>query len=184
MRLLKSLVLYAGLVIAGNPATADVGHMFALANGDLAKIRFHATPKPLDGAVFYDARGKAVTLDDFRGKHVLLNFWALWCPPCVKEMPALNNLDAAIGGNFEVVTIATGRNSKAAVDKFFDKEQLNDLPKLFDPKFSLAQSVGVQGLPVTIFIAPDGLEVARVQGEIVWDSPDAKALIQAWISGV
>lgn len=183
MRLLKSLVLYAGLVIAGNPASADVGQLINLATGDLAKIRFHIAPKALEGAAFFDERGRAVTLDQYHGKHVLLNFWALWCPPCVKEMPALNRLDAAIGGDFEVVTITTGRNAKAAVDKFFAEKQLNSLPKLFDPKFALAQSVAVQGLPVSIFIAPDGSEIARVQGELIWDSPEAQALIRAWMAG-
>ncbi len=183
MRLLRTLVLYAALIVGSNPAHADVGQLMTLATGDLAKIRFHMAPKPLQAAAFHDEEGREVTLDKYRGKYVLLNFWALWCPPCVKEMPALNRLDAAIGGNFEVVTITTGRNARHAVDKFFAKKNLTHLPKLFDPKFALAQSVGVQGLPVSIFIAPDGSEVARVQGELVWDSPQAQALIQAWMAG-
>jgi len=183
MRLLRTLVLYAGLILGSNPAIADVGQLMTLATGDLAKIRFHVTPKSLEGAPFLDAKGQETSLETYRGKYILLNFWALWCPPCVKEMPALDRLDAAIGGNFEVVTITTGRNARPAVDKFFDKKQLTNLPKLFDPKFALAQSVGVQGLPVSIFIGPDGQEVARVQGELVWDSLETQKLITTWMAG-
>lgn len=183
MRLLRFLVLYAGLGLLSNPAAADVGHLMSLAEGDLAKIRFHMTPQEIQAPQFYDAAGNPRSLDDYRGKYVLLNFWALWCAPCREEMPALDRLDAAIGGNFEVVTVATGRNSKAAVDKFFVEENLKNLPKLYDKSFALAQSMGVLGLPGSVFIDPNGNEVARVQGELVWDSPEAKTLIRAWMAG-
>ena len=183
MRLLKSLVLYAGLALMSNPATADVGRLMSLAEGDLAKIRFHMSPKPIAEIAFKDAAGKPMSLQDYRGKYVLLNFWALWCAPCREEMPALNRLDAAVGGNFEVVTVATGRNSPAAVDKFFAEEGLNHLTKYYDKGFAMAQAMGVVGLPVSVFVDPDGNEIARVNGELVWDSPDAMALIRAWMAG-
>ena len=77
MRLLKSLVLYAGLALMSNPATADVGRLMSLAEGDLAKIRFHMSPKPIAETSFKDAAGKPMSLQDYRGKYVLLNFWAL-----------------------------------------------------------------------------------------------------------
>lgn len=183
MRLLRFLVLYAGLGLVSNPAAADVGQLMSLAQGDLAKIRFHMDPRPVEAPSFQDANGKAVSLDDYRGKYVLLNFWALWCAPCREEMPALDRLDAAIPGNFEVVTVATGRNSKQAVDKFFSEKNLTNLPKLYDKSFALAQAMGVLGLPGSVFIGPDGKEVARVQGELVWDSPQAQALVRAWMAG-
>ena len=183
MRLLKFLVLYAGLALMSNPAAADVGRLMTLAEGDLAKIRFHLSPKQIETPDFQDAHGNPVSLQDYRGKYVLLNFWALWCAPCREEMPALDRLDASIGGNFEVVTVATGRNSKTAVDKFFVEKKLTNLPKLYDKGFALAQSLGVVGLPGTVFIGPDGQEVARVQGELVWDSPEAQTLIKAWMTG-
>jgi len=96
MRILKLLVLYAGLAVGANPVAADTGALIALADGDLAKIRFHAEPRAVPQTVFQDADGRDVTLADYRGKHVLLNFWALWCAPCVHEMPALNRLGAAV----------------------------------------------------------------------------------------
>lgn len=188
MRFLKLLVLYAGVAFGANAASAETsfnaGALIALAEGDLAKIRFHAEPRLVPQTVFQDANGGAVTLAKYRGKHVVLNFWALWCAPCVREMPALNRLDAALGGaSFEVVTIATGRNARPAVDKFFKEKQLTSLPKLFDPKMKFAREIGARGLPVTILIGPDGREIGRMEGEAHWDSPAAKNLMRAWMAG-
>ena len=137
MRLFRYAVLYVGLCLLGNPASADVGRLIALADGELARIQFHATPRALDVPGFLDAEGGPASLRDYRGKYVLLNFWALWCAPCVKEMPALNRLDGAISGNFEVVTLTTGRNARPAVDTFFAEKRLVNLPKLFDPKMDV-----------------------------------------------
>ncbi|WP_298295816.1 TlpA disulfide reductase family protein [uncultured Litoreibacter sp.] len=183
MRLVRLMVLYAGLALLGNPAGADVGKLMSLATGELGRIQFHAEPRAVAASGFLDANGGQASLADYRGKYVLLNFWALWCAPCVKEMPALNALDGAIGGNFEVVTLATGRNARPAVDVFFADKKLDNLPKLFDPKMQVARDVGALGLPVTLFIDPEGREVARATGDFEWDSPEAQKLITAWISG-
>lgn len=183
MRILRLAVLYVGLTLMGNPAGADVGRLIALADGELSRIQFHASPRAIDAPGFLGADGGPASLADYRGKYVLLNFWALWCFPCVKEMPALNRLDGAIGGNFEVVTLATGRNARTAVDVFFQDKQLNNLPKLFDPKMAVARAIGVPGLPVTLFVDPEGREVARATGDFHWDSPEAQKLIRAWVSG-
>ncbi|MEM9582956.1 MAG: TlpA disulfide reductase family protein [Pseudomonadota bacterium] len=166
-----------------NPAAADVGKLMSLATGELGRIQFHASPRPLSAPAFLNENGGEASLADYRGKHVLLNFWALWCAPCVKEMPALNRLDASIGGAFEVVTLTTGRNARPAVDKFFAEKKLTHLPKLFDPKMAVARSVGALGLPVTIFIDPQGREVARATGDFEWDSPAAQKLVNAWVKG-
>ncbi len=183
MRLLRTAVLYAGLALLANPAAADVGKLMSLATGELGRIQFHAEPQPLKASPFLDADGNKASLADYRGKHVLLNFWALWCAPCVKEMPALNALDGAIGGGFEVVTLATGRNARPAVDVFFADKQLNNLPKLFDPKMKVARDFGAFGLPVTLFVDPQGREVARAIGDYQWDSAASQKLIKAWVAG-
>lgn len=183
MRLMRSLVLYAGLALMSNPAAADVGKLMSLAVGDLGRIQFHPSPKPLTMPAFLDETGGQASISDYKGKYVLFNFWALWCAPCVKEMPALNNLDGAIEGDFEVVTLTTGRNARPAVDRFFAEKQLTNLPKLFDPKMAVARDVGALGLPVTLFIDPEGREVARATGELQWDSAEAQELIKAWMSG-
>ena len=183
MQVLKVLMLYAGLAVGANAVQADTGALVALAQGDLAKIRFHAEPRDAPSTVFLDQAGGETSLEAYRGKFVLLNFWALWCAPCVREMPALDRLDAQLGGDsFEVVTIATGRNLRPAVDKFFAEKELAALPKLFDPKMILARDFGALGLPVTALIDPSGREIGRAQGEIHWDSPAAIQLLETWMS--
>ncbi|WP_298258745.1 TlpA disulfide reductase family protein [uncultured Litoreibacter sp.] len=182
MRFLKLLVLYAGLALGANPAVAGTDALFALAKGDLAGLQVHGEPRALPATKFLDAGGNKVGLSAYRGKYVLLNFWALWCAPCVKEMPSLDRLDAKLGGaKFEVVTITTGRNARPAVDRFFDEKKLAHLPKLFDPKMTLIRDIGGRGLPFTVLIDPQGREVARMNGDAEWDSPAALAMLRGWM---
>ncbi|MEP5758584.1 MAG: TlpA disulfide reductase family protein [Litoreibacter sp.] len=187
MRLLQSLTLYVGVAIgaiSAVPAIADVGALIAKAEGDLAGIRFEADPQPVTNTEFLDANGKPTSIADYEGKFVLLNFWALWCAPCREEMPALEALNASeIAPNFEVVTVATGRNARAGVDAFFAENSIETLPKLFDPKMLLARDFGALGLPVTILIDPQGREIGRAHGAIHWDSAAAKDLFRTWIAG-
>lgn len=183
MRYLRILVLYACTALGANTALADSSGLIALAEGDLAKLQFSSAPEPVPVSAFLDANGGEQTMESYRGKYVVLNFWAMWCAPCREEMPALDALDAELGGaDFEVVTVATGRNLRGAVDKFFVDAQLDNLPKLFDPKMTMAQEFRVRGLPVTVLIDPEGREVARASGAVHWDSPAALRLFRAWMA--
>ena len=185
MRFLKLLTLYAGLslgAIGAAPVMADTGALIALAQGDLGKLRFSSDPKHVPVTKFQDANGANVSMKDYRGRYVLLNFWALWCAPCREEMPALEALNQKVGG-LDVVTVATGRNARPAVDKFFAEEKLKTLPKLFDPKMNMARDFGALGLPVTVLIDPEGREIARAAGAVHWDSPAAIKLFETWIAG-
>ena len=106
----------------------------------------------------------------------LVNFWATWCAPCRSEMPALDALARARGGaDFEVITIATGRNSPEAIAAFRDEAGITDLPTFLDPKGALAAAMDVPGLPVTVLLDRDGNEVARLMGDADWNGPDARA---------
>ncbi|MFY0692641.1 MAG: TlpA family protein disulfide reductase [Paracoccaceae bacterium] len=184
MRLLQSLVLYAGLALGANTAVAaDLSETAALETGDLEKIRFAEAPAPVSDVVFADAEGNPVTLADYRGEYVLLNFWALWCAPCREEMPAFDRLmERMDGAPFRVVTVATGRNALPRIVEFFEEHDLTNLPILLDPKMELAQSSGALGLPVTLLINPDGQEVARAQGALHWDSDAAVELFRSWMA--
>jgi hypothetical protein len=97
-------------------------------------------------------------------------------------MPMLSEIQTELGGeNFEVVTIATGRNMPVAIDKFFKDIGVDNLTKHRDPKMAVARDMSVFGLPVTVIIDPEGKEIARLQGDADWSSDSAKAVLKALI---
>ncbi len=185
MSIFRSVVLYAALALGANSAVADVADIEALREGLMKKLVFHSEPKPVSDKVFTDPDGGKHKLADYQGKYILLNFWATWCAPCRKEMPSLDNLQETLGGEkFEVVTVATGRNTLPGIERFFQKADVTHLPILLDPTQVLARNMGVLGLPISVIIDPDGNEIARLRGDAEWDTDSAKAIIKALIASM
>ncbi len=179
MRAKLIAVLYTAMLLGANPAAADVA---ALRTGDMKKLALHETPVDLPAAVFLDEADAEHPLADWRGKWVVLNFWATWCAPCREEMPMLDNLQAAMP-ELAVLPVATGRNAVEGIQRFYAEAGVKNLPILRDPKSDLARSVGVMALPVTVILNPDGQEVARLIGDAHWDSDNAKAILAALMAG-
>ncbi len=176
--MLRSALLYTALVFGANTAFAADPDWQAARDGGLDKLVVAQEPTPVAAAEFTDRDGGTHTLADWQGKVVLLNFWATWCAPCREEMPALDRLQAELGGDdFEVVTIATGRNAVERIDDFYAEVGVENLPILLDPRQQVAREMGVVGLPVTVLIDREGREVARYLGDAEWDSDAAKALV-------
>ena len=173
------VVLYTSLMLGANAGHADVAAADAARAGDMRKVVFAATPVVLPEIGVVDATEAVHSLAEYKGQWVLLNFWATWCAPCRAEMPTLQALDSAMGDDFSVVTVATGRNSVEGIDKFFGEVGITTLPKLRDPKSELARNMGVLGLPLTVILNPEGQEVARLIGDADWNSADAKAMLTA-----
>ena len=174
MRLL-SLVFYAALAAGAN--AAELG---PLATGALKKLNVAESPAPAPDAGFTAEDGTPARLSDFRGRPLLVNFWATWCAPCRQEMPSLDALQAAYADTpFRVMTIATGRSPLPAIDRFFAETGVSHLPRHRDPDMALARSMGVLGLPVSVLIDAEGREVARLIGDADWASPEAHALVEA-----
>jgi thiol-disulfide isomerase/thioredoxin len=172
-------ILYTGLVGLANPAFADLAKAEAMRDGDMKKLTFHSAPKPAGTAEFITFDGAPLSLDEYEGKWVLLNFWATWCAPCRKEMPMLSELQTEFGGpDFDVVTVAAGRNPPPAMETFFDEIGVDNLPLHRDPKSGLAREMGVLGLPITVILNPEGNEVARMRGDANWASDNAKAILR------
>ena len=120
---------------------------------------------------FLGASSKEITLADYLGKGVILNFWATWCAPCVREMPQLNRLSAFVHENeIEVLTISVDLNGIKSVPKFYKSYNLYDLPVLVDQKGILMRSFEAKGLPTTVLINQHGQEVGRVVGPAEWDT--------------
>ncbi len=173
------VVLYTAFLIGANPVVADVA---ALRDGDMKKLALHDAPVTIPEAVLLDAEDGEHSLAEYKGKWVVLNFWATWCAPCRHEMPSLDRLQVAMPG-LAVVPVATGRNAVEGINRFFEEAKITSLPILRDPKSELARGMGVMGLPVTVILNPGGQEVARLIGDAEWDSDSAKAILSALMAG-
>jgi thiol-disulfide isomerase/thioredoxin len=170
------VVLYTALALGANPGLAQ--DAASLRAGDMKKLAFHDAPIDLPVTVLLDARDGEHALSDYRGKWVVLNFWATWCAPCRHEMPSLDRLQAAMP-QIAVVPVATGRNAVPGIEKFFATAGIKTLPILRDPQSELSRGASVMGLPVTLILNPEGQEVARLIGDAEWDSDNAKAILTA-----
>ncbi|MBL9047353.1 MAG: TlpA family protein disulfide reductase [Tabrizicola sp.] len=173
------VVLYTALVIGANAGMADVA---SLREGDMKKLILHSEPMALPEAVLLDAEDGTHSLAEYRGKWVVLNFWATWCAPCRTEMPSLERLQVAMP-EMAVVPVATGRNAVTGITRFFEEAGVKSLPILRDPKSELAHALGIVGLPVTLILNPEGQEVARLIGDAEWDSASAQAVLKALADG-
>jgi len=152
--------------------------------GDMRKLILHPAPKVRTDVPHTDPGGAVRSLAEYRGKFVLVNFWATWCAPCRKEMGSLDRLRAGLAGErFEVVPIATSHNPLPAIRRFFEEEGIVGLPILLDPQGRLAAEYGTVSLPLSVVLDPEGREVARLIGDAEWDSDNARAVLSALWDG-
>jgi len=111
-----------------------------------------------------------VALADFKGKLVLINLWATWCQPCLKEMPSLEKLQAAQADKLTVAAISEDRGGNQVVEPFVAKLGLDKVMVYLDPKSAVGHAFSVRGLPTTLVIDTEGRLVGRVEGAAEWDS--------------
>jgi len=175
-------LLYIALGFCANAAFAqDLSQLPR--DGDMRGLVIASEPVPVSDLPFVDEDEVEGRLSDYRGKYVVLNFWATWCAPCREEMPSLEALQRQFGSDqFEVVTLATGRNSPQAIRRFFDEIGVENLPMYRDINQQIARQMSVMGLPITLVIDPEGRELARLMGDAHWDSPEAFAFFEALLA--
>jgi thiol-disulfide isomerase/thioredoxin len=159
-----------------------------LAKGELAALTVMSEPRRAAPLAFEREGGEKLTLADFKGRALLLNLWATWCAPCRAEMPALDRLEAAKGGQgFEVVAVNVDTARLEKRGAFLDGIGVKTLVRYADPSgdaFETLRKDGkALGLPVTLVIDKNGCEVASVEGGAKWDSAEAKALVEALKGG-
>ena len=139
-------------------------------------------PVPAPQAPVATGSGETVTLADFACQVVLLNFWATWCAPCVREMPSLDRLQAALGPEgLAVVAVSGDRAGLKAVEPFFMETGLEHLEIYLDPKGKFQREFGVRGLPTTYLIDRQGRLIGAMEGPAEWDEEDAVALIRFYL---
>lgn len=175
-----------GFVAFKNPAARsapmDYSALEALREDDMRKLVFAPAPKAVSTLPYTKKDGGSGTLAGYRGRVTVLNFWATWCAPCREEMPSLAKLQREMGVHINVVTLATGRNAPPAIDAFLSKAGAQNLPQHRDPKSAIAREMAVLGLPITVIINAEGMEIARLTGDADWSSDSAKAILAALVA--
>ncbi|HEV2219983.1 MAG TPA: TlpA disulfide reductase family protein [Casimicrobiaceae bacterium] len=161
---------------------APAGWRHALDENPFASMT-DRTPRRVPNLAFIDDRGAVRRLEQFRGKLILLNVWATWCPPCRREMPTLERLQARLGGPaFEVVALSIDKGGRAAVESFFDEIDVKALKVYVDPTTAVRNDLALTAFPTTLLIDRQGREIGRYTGGADWDSPPTVAMLRRYLA--
>jgi thiol-disulfide isomerase/thioredoxin len=137
-------------------------------------------PLPTPTQIYVDATGEETTLASFKGKVVILNFWATWCAPCVRELPSLDRLAAILPTEkFAVLALSSDRGGADKAAPFLENLGVKTLQADLDPRSKLALSLGLRGLPTTYVLDKDVMVIAKLQGIAEWDSAEYVAWFNA-----
>ena len=129
--------------------------------------------KKYEDLTFFDSKKEQINLKDFKGKLILLNFWATCCAPCKEEMPSLDLLDKKASlDNLKIFPINVGQESEEKAINFFNDLKIKNLDTYFDSPITLAKKFGLRGIPTTILFNKDGLEFARIVGSINFENEE------------
>jgi thiol-disulfide isomerase/thioredoxin len=139
--------------------------------------------QPAPEVAFTDTAGNPAAFSDFKGKLLLVNLWATWCQPCLREMPSLEKLQASQGDQLIVAAISEDRGGARVVESFVAKLGLDKVKVYLDPKSEVGHAFDVRGLPTTVVIDPEGKLVGRVEGAAEWDMPKMLMALTPFLPG-
>lgn len=183
-----SIAATGGLVLAAvifmiSPQLASDDHPnCAIDDEALQAIEVADMPEALKRVSFFRPDGTEVSTEDYLGRGVVLNFWATWCAPCVREMPELDTINAELAADgIDVIAVSMDREGHSAIEKFYRDTGIKNLDALHDPKSAAGRALGIRGLPTTVIINPAGFEVARISGIHHYDTPATKAYLRRCI---
>ena len=143
---------------------------YAFEKPDLKNLVLEKNPKSYADVIFMDINQKNVNLVDFKGKLIILNFWATWCAPCKEEMPSLDNLQSNVElNNLKIFPINIGQEDAPKSKSFFKELNIQNLEIYFDAPITLAKKFSLRGVPTTILFNKEGKEFARIIGSINFD---------------
>jgi len=170
----------------GTVALALLVALSAAAAAEEEKIRLgefipESAPQPAPETGFTDAQGKPVSFADFKGKPVVVNLWATWCQPCLKEMPSLDRLQSQLADKLAVAAVSEDRAGPDRVGPFVAAMGLRKLKIYLDPKSDVGHAFNVRGLPTSIVIDAQGRVVGRVEGAAEWDSETIMAVLKPFL---
>ncbi len=178
----------AGLANACPDTAARVAVLKGANVGEVAAFALEDQPVAIGDVAFSDGQGAERKLADWKGRTVLLNLWATWCVPCREEMPALKELQQALGGpKFEVVAVSIDIGDDSKPRKFYADNDLAGLAFHHDGSLAVFNALKKKGLafglPTSLLIDGDGCVMGKVAGPAEWASADAKNLIEKAIGG-
>ena len=150
----------------------------------LSRLALAKTPKTVPSVAFSDSEGRRHVLSEFRGRTVLLNLWAPWCAPCVRELPALAKLSERVPpSKLTVIAVDVGRGGADDARSFLAEHGASALSVYVDSDIALVRAFGAYGLPLSVVIDPEGREIARSVGPGEWDAPEAIAYMKTLAGG-
>ena len=151
---MRFLILFIFLI--SNSFSAEV---------DIKNLVINKQLKKYDDLTFMDAENKQLSLEDFKGNLVLLNFWATWCAPCKEEMPSLDSLQIHENlDNLKIFAINIGQEDLKKASEFFQDLEINNINYFFGSPIVISKKFGLRGIPTSILFNKDGLEFARIIG--------------------
>ena len=146
---------------------------YASEKPDIKNLVLIKNPKIYEDVIFKNINQKNVNLDDFKGKLLILNFWATWCAPCKEEMPSLDDLQSNINfNNLKIFPINIGQEDISKSELFFKELNIQNLEIYIDAPITLAKKFGLRGVPTTIFFNKQGKEFARIIGSIDFNNKE------------
>lgn len=166
-----------GLMAGALPASASLAADTAAGKSPGYQLSDWPAQRPTPALEAQNLQGERVRLADFKGRVVLLNFWATWCPPCRAEMPTLQAVPEWLGEDKVVVLALNHRESGRTARRFLAASGLT-LPVLLDPMGEITQAWGVRAFPTTVLIDANGRARQVVQGEVDWSSPTALGWVE------
>jgi|TARA_B110000037_G_scaffold122222_1_gene139609 thiol-disulfide isomerase/thioredoxin len=162
---MKLLIIFIYLI--------TINFSYAFEKPDLKNLVLIKNPKTYENVTFMDINQNIVNLDDFRGKLMILNFWATWCAPCKEEMPSLDDLQSnAKLNNLKIFPINIGQEDISKSISFFKELNIKNLDIYIDAPITLAKKFSLRGVPTTILFNKQGKEFARIMGSIDFNNEE------------
>jgi len=154
-------------------------------DGSINSFNWLKRPLELNHVQFRNAQEEVVGLSQFTGKIVLLNLWATWCPPCLKELPALDRMQQRLGSDdFTIVAVSLDDDIKLAGEMFFDSLSIQSLALYTESIDKMSRAFPVDVVPVSFLIDREGRAMGVLRGFVDWDSTDTDVLVKRVIAGV
>ncbi len=139
-------------------------------------------PFPIESVNFQDADGKAIDFDQYKGKVVMINMWATWCPPCVRELPALERFKTKFDQDkFVMLPISIDQDGKQKVQPFLKSLDMGSFETYYDQKQALGAIFPLDTIPATFILNKQGELIAFVRTFVDWDDPEAVQLINRFL---